>query len=177
MRLDIPLALLPLAAAHPWAKRAEPAPLLVDNNIDESEIIADKYIVRFRDGASFTSAVDDAVAILSSVPDHVYSSTINGFAATLDKETLEALRDHPDVDYIEKDVVVKSSAFVTQDNAPYGLARISHRSPGSTSYTYDSSAGEGTCSYVIDTGIDVTHPVSGFTRKSGISMPSAYFVY
>lgn len=27
-------------------------------------------------------------------------------------------------------------------------------------YTYDESAGEGTCAFVIDTGIDTTHPVS-----------------
>nr|P85156.1 RecName: Full=Subtilisin-like serine protease AS-E1 [Acremonium sp.] len=39
------------------------------------------------------------------------------------------------------------------DNVPWGLARISHRTTGATSYVYDDSAGEGTCSYIIDTGI------------------------
>lgn len=50
----------------------------------------------------------------------------------------------------------------TQKNAPWGLARISKKLPGKdhTTYTYDESAGEGTCTYVLDTGIEVDHPVS-----------------
>jgi subtilisin family serine protease len=37
---------------------------------------------------------------------------------------------------------------------------VSHqtRQTGSTSYTYDTSAGEGTCVYVVDTGIATEHP-------------------
>lgn len=52
------------------------------------------------------------------------------------------------------------SAYTTQSNAPWGLARISHRARGSTGYTYDTSAGSGTCSYIVDTGIQASHPVS-----------------
>lgn len=51
------------------------------------------------------------------------------------------------------------SATVTQSNAPWGLARLSNSRPGSTTYRYDDSAGAGTCSYVIDTGIQADHPV------------------
>ena len=29
---------------------------------------------------------------------------------------------------------------------------------GNTTYAYDSSAGEGTCSYIVDTGILTSHP-------------------
>ena len=39
-----------------------------------------------------------------------------------------------------------------------GLGRISHVTKGNTTYAYDSSGGEGTCSYVIDTGILTSHP-------------------
>lgn len=171
MRLNT-LTLLPLAAAHPWAKRAEPAPLVTSENIDESDIIADQYIVKFKDDASIAAAVDGAVSILSVTPDHVYSDAISGFAATLDKDTLEALREHPDVEYIEKNVIVRSNAYVTQDDVPWGLARISHRALGSTSYTYDDSAGEGTCSYIVDTGIDVSHPVSLLTSLYTLTVPN-----
>ena len=52
------------------------------------------------------------------------------------------------------------NAFATQEGAPWGLARLSNTSPGSTTYTYDDTAGEGSCAYVIDTGIEATHPVS-----------------
>lgn len=51
------------------------------------------------------------------------------------------------------------TGFIDQPNAPWGLGRISHRRPGITTYTYDDSAGQGTCSYVVDTGIDASHPV------------------
>lgn len=40
---------------------------------------------------------------------------------------------------------------------PHGLATISHRNPGSTSYIYDDSAGEGTYAYVVDSGINTGH--------------------
>lgn len=51
------------------------------------------------------------------------------------------------------------NAYTTQKGAPWGLGRISHRAKGSTDYVYDTSAGEGTCVYVIDTGVEDTHPV------------------
>ena len=54
---------------------------------------------------------------------------------------------------------MKASDYVSQDNVPWGLARISHHTTGATSYVYDESAGEGTCSYIIDTGIYVNHTV------------------
>jgi cerevisin len=38
---------------------------------------------------------------------------------------------------------------VQELNATWGLARISHAEPYQTTYLYDSSAGEGTCAYVI----------------------------
>jgi subtilisin family serine protease len=45
-----------------------------------------------------------------------------------------------------------------QAGATWGLDRISHKQNGATDYTYDSSAGAGTCSYIIDTGIYTQHP-------------------
>jgi subtilisin family serine protease len=49
--------------------------------------------------------------------------------------------------------------LVTQTNTPsWGLGRLSHRVKGSTDYVYHSSAGEGTCSYIVDTGVDASHP-------------------
>ena len=46
----------------------------------------------------------------------------------------------------------------TQEDAPWGLARISSAKPGGTTYTYDESAGEGVCAYSLDTGVDIEHP-------------------
>lgn len=65
--------------------------------------------------------------------------------------------------YVEQDRTYQTMARFSsrsteqQDNSPWGLARISHRSPGSTDYLYDSSAGSGTCVYVLDTGVYTQH--------------------
>jgi cerevisin len=62
------------------------------------------------------------------------------------------------VEYIEQDAKVWTSEFSTQEDATWGLARLSSREPYGTTYTYDESAGEGTCIYVIDGGVFVNHP-------------------
>lgn len=49
------------------------------------------------------------------------------------------------------------NAITTQSDATWGITRISHKSRTGTGYVYDTSAGEGTCSYVIDTGIYTSH--------------------
>jgi subtilisin family serine protease len=64
------------------------------------------------------------------------------------------------VEYIEEDSVAGIDAYVDQESPTWGLRRISHKVRGSVpTYRYDDSAGDGTCAYVIDTGIDATHPV------------------
>lgn len=62
-----------------------------------------------------------------------------------------------------------ANEYVTQKDAPWGLGRISHRAKGSTDYTYDTSAGQGICVYVIDTGIEDSHPVS---TRSKCTLPA-----
>jgi subtilisin family serine protease len=56
-------------------------------------------------------------------------------------------------------MVVKICAPTVQRNAPsWGLGRISNRQRGIRDYYYDDTAGAGTRSYVVDTGIEITHP-------------------
>lgn len=62
------------------------------------------------------------------------------------------------VEYIEQDQLAQATA--TQTNSTWGLARLSNKAPGSFTYNYDDSAGEGTCIYDIDGGIDETLSVS-----------------
>lgn len=70
------------------------------------------------------------------------------------------------VDYVEPDGKVTTQQ-VTQENAPWGLGRISHRNNGSTDYVYDESAGEDTFAYVIDTGILIDHVEFGGRAQWG----------
>lgn len=65
------------------------------------------------------------------------------------------------VDYIEQNANIRAFETVSQQNAPWGLGRISHVRTGINTYVYDESAGEGTCAYIIDSGLDDQNEVSG----------------
>lgn len=69
------------------------------------------------------------------------------------------------VEYIEQDSIISLSGYTTQQNAVWGLTRISHKRNGASGYTYDTSAGAGTCVYVLDTGVDASHPDFGGRAK------------
>ncbi|KAJ7108422.1 peptidase S8/S53 domain-containing protein [Mycena crocata] len=89
---------------------------------------------------------------------HVYEH-VNGYSGTFSESAVEHLRTMPEVDYIERDQIVRTQD--TQKSAPWGLARVSHR-PRLTfgnfrSYEYDPRGGEGVDVYVIDTGINIWH--------------------
>lgn len=155
MRSSTLLALVPMAMAAPSTmKRASPAPLITPRG---AELVEGKYIVRMNKD-SITTAVMSAVSSIAADADYTYSKAFSGFAASLTEEELEALRNDPNVAEIEQDAIVR--AYDTQENAPWGLARISSQEPGSTTYTYEGT-GAGTCAYILDTGIDVDHPDFG----------------
>lgn len=94
-----------------------------------------------------------------------------GFAFNGDDAVLDALSAIGAIESIEPDSIVRAyapvaaqnetagvqAAFVSQSGAPWGLGRISRRTKGSTTYTYDNSAGSGAYAYVIDTGINSAH--------------------
>jgi subtilisin family serine protease len=127
--------------------------------------IPGRYIVKMKSDAA-QDVVEHAISLLAQAPKHRYSfGKYRGFAADIADDVVEALQKLDQVDYIEQDAVVKANlgtvekrAYTTQTGAPWGLGRISHVSKGSTSYTYDTSGGAGTCVYIIDTGIQADHP-------------------
>jgi cerevisin len=67
------------------------------------------------------------------------------------------------VEYIERDSIVHTTKedYETEKNAPWGLARISHRDALSfgtfNKYLYSTDGGEGVDVYVIDTGTNIDH--------------------
>ncbi|KAH7034545.1 subtilisin-like serine protease-like protein PR1A [Microdochium trichocladiopsis] len=144
---------LPLVSAAP-ARRATPAPLLKPR---DGTIIENKYIVKLTDSIK-AAGVDEALNLFKADADHVYDAEgFKGFSGHLESDELTALLNHPDVEFIEHDAEVTTQAYTTQTGATWGITRISHKSRTATGYTYDTSAGEGTCSYIIDTGIYTTH--------------------
>ncbi|KAL2152769.1 hypothetical protein VTH82DRAFT_5954 [Thermothelomyces myriococcoides] len=148
------LALLPVALAAPAGEVLDKrAPLLAARS---GQHIPGKYIIKLRENAA-DDILEKAIGKLRSKADHVYRGKFKGFAAHVDEDILDALRLLPEVEYVEEDAIVTINAYTSQSNAPWGIARLSSKSSGSRTYTYDSSAGEGTCAYVIDTGIYTGH--------------------
>lgn len=90
--------------------------------------------------------------------------------------TIDWIRRDPNVAFVEKDSMVYANEFDIQKGAPWGLARISHRSPLSlgsfNQYLHDTEGGEGVTSYVIDTGVFVDHVQFEGRAKWGSTIPS-----
>lgn len=141
------------------------ARLIVPRGVEATE---SRYIVVMKNH-TVSKAVTNAVSKIGADADYTYFNIFNGFSATLSKTELKYLLDDPNVDFVEQVTTVYGAAV--QKNAPWGLARLSNSlpSPKPRTYTYDDSAGEGTCAYVIDSGIEVEHPVSAWPCQSRLS--------
>ncbi|KAK5134206.1 hypothetical protein LTR08_006866 [Meristemomyces frigidus] len=164
------------------------APILSSANAKE---IADNYIVVFKKHVSDKHAADHHSWVQdthskmqtaktelrkrSQTPltdsifgglKHTYNigGSLLGYSGHFDEDVIEQIRRHPDVDYIEKDQemhTLGSDDAELEKNAPWGLARISHRDALSfgtfNKYLYSHDGGEGVDVYVIDTGTNVEH--------------------
>jgi len=120
------------------------------------EVAPGEYIVTTRPGTAGTVSAQRAGG--STL--HVYEHAMHGFAARLTAGQLRALQRDRDVLAIEPNQVVH--ALATQTPTPnWGVDRIDqHNLPLDNSYTY-SNTGRRITAYVIDTGIDPTHPDFG----------------
>lgn len=121
----------------------------------QGQPIDDSYVVVLKEDADARSVA----AIAGVSPRHVYTAVLNGFSATLNEGQLTALRQNPNVDYIEPDQEFTVDATVTAQS--WGLDRIDQRSqPLSGTYTYNTTASN-VYAYVIDTGIYTAHTQFG----------------
>ncbi|KAL1920188.1 uncharacterized protein VTP21DRAFT_1334 [Calcarisporiella thermophila] len=154
--------------------QAGAAPIITPNGAD---VIENRYIVVLKDTATtgqidkhhrrvrraLSREGDELEGLLSAQGkvDHVFDSDgFNGYAGHFSKQVIEKIRKDPVVDFIERDSKIR--VLAVQKNAPWGLARISHRpklnSVTKDKYLYNPKAlGQGTTVYVVDTGINVNH--------------------
>ncbi|GAA5994769.1 S8 family peptidase [Rhodotorula paludigena] len=98
---------------------------------------------------------------------------LRGYAGSFSESTVDAIRAMKGVKYVERDSLVWASDL--ERNAPWGLARISHRKMLGLStfnrYEYDSQGGEGVDAYVIDTGVNINHVELEGRAKWGKTIP------
>ncbi|KAF1914948.1 subtilisin-like protease-like protein [Ampelomyces quisqualis] len=88
-----------------------------------------------------------------------------GYAGSFDKYTIKELKALPEVLSVELDSIVKPSSYNLELSSPWGLAQLSSNAIDQSGewpterrwYAYDSSAGYGTFTYVIDSGIRLDH--------------------
>lgn len=138
-----------------FARDNGPAPLL---NADSPDAIPGQYIVVFKENVARQATdgiMNEAITLHGGEVNFVYSAAINGFAAKLPEKAIEALRENPNVAFIEVDQTI--SLANSQSNATWGLDRIDQRNlPLNSTYTYNNT-GSGVNAYIIDTGIRRTH--------------------
>ncbi|KAI9282370.1 serine protease [Sporodiniella umbellata] len=164
-----------LAQAKPVLFGEEVVPLYVPSDV---ELVQDAYMVVLKKDLERSDVAEHAMWIkdlterhganmnylhpesVSHGIHHVYDTPyIKGYAGRFNEAMLEAIRQSDDVEYIEKDSMVYANEL--QRNAPWGLARVSHKDTlnfkNYKNYEYNPNGGEGVKVYVIDTGVNVDH--------------------
>lgn len=118
----------------------------------QEDQIANSWIVKVKQDAAMDSLLSQVTALAGVQPTHKYNfGSFKGFSIDSVADAAGLLGSLTAIESIEPNTRVTTSALVRQQNPPYGLARISHRNPGSNEYVYDSSAGQDTYAYIIDT--------------------------
>lgn len=151
--------------AKPFEKtRNSPAPLVTGSNVAPN-----RYIVVFNEDVPegdfaiqkswITSLVQSAMGVEE---DETLSSfqlpSFLGLLGAFNDDVLKQIRDSPHVKYVEEDGVIDLYGTKVQEDATWGISRLSSRKNDQAldSYTYDPSGGEGVTAYVVDTGVKVS---------------------
>jgi subtilisin family serine protease len=113
----------------------------------------DRYIVVLKEGASDPGRAANGMARRYGLGvGFVYSHALKGFSAVIPNERVAAVRADERVDYVEPD-----KTYAVAQTLPWGIDRV-NADTSSTIAGNESGAVSNVRSYIIDTGIDKTHP-------------------
>lgn len=147
------LAALPLIAlAQPaWAERP-------------GDKIANSYICVFKEGAvsraNVRAEANRAVQAAEAQLKHVYTTALQGFSATLPAQALERMQAaNPNIAYCEQDQVVTVGPIQAEGRpGGGGTVQPAQETPWGIARVFGGQAGTFATAWIIDTGIDFTHP-------------------
>ena len=114
---------------------------------------ADRYIVVLKPGTNARAVANEHAAAHAAAISFVYSHALSGYAATIPNARLAAVQADERVAYVEPDGEMSAIA----QTLPWGIDRID-ADVSSTRAGDGSGAVANVNVYVIDTGVDATHP-------------------
>ncbi|MFJ8213971.1 S8 family serine peptidase [Streptomyces sp. NPDC096033] len=160
------LTATPLTAGTASAAGPEPTPVPLHT---AANAVPGQYIVSLEKGVDAAKAAQK----LGLKPSFVYTLAMNGFAAPMTPLQLTVARISPGVKSVEEDGRVQSvpmpasPAGVRGPAASWGQDRIDQRNlPLDGEFTTHGN-GAGVTAYILDTGIDYTHPEFGGRARPG----------
>lgn len=157
-----------LALVSLWigATVAVPRPQVIPVDPKTGTSIKNSYIVVYKPGVTDAQAAKHEAAVtnrtdkitgISGVGGTFQVSGVKAYTVETDKTGIQLIANSGLVSLIEEDGVVSATAYTKQNNATWGLQRVSHRYSGVQNYMYDDTAGSGTFVYVLDTGVLTGH--------------------
>ncbi|MES2098457.1 MAG: S8 family peptidase [Pseudomonadota bacterium] len=148
---------------------AQPAPQAAARVTTRGDAVPGQYIVVLKESAPSGTSAAEVLAGSGGMLHRSFAHALRGFSAVLSLETVEHLRRHPFVAYVEQDRIFTSADV--QSAPVWNLDRIDQANlPIDSYYTYERKGG-GSYGFVVDTGVYPDH-----AEFTGRVLPGVTFV-
>jgi subtilisin family serine protease len=126
-----------------------------------AEVVPGRFMITLRDDANPASVASEH----GLSPDFIYTHALTGFAGLISDAARAGLLRDARVLRVEPDGIART--VTTQTGATWGIDRIDQRLGTDGTFTY-TNTGAGVTAYIIDTGIQTSHPDFGGRASVGV---------